>query len=298
MKKLFAFIIFFLLSVNVLFADGKPYILTGDVRIKSCSNWQNKYEHALKCEATFGLDYEFPEAWMQTKVKISNPFETSQRSNVALELHKLLIGCNLFQDEESYLDIEFGRNKLDALFESKLQFDNHFNGILLSYHYKNLSIQGGPHVINSYLNQFGYIVEAAATDLLNLPITLKYSLTDWSAFNCNDLDCNYLISQALVKYELLPHLNIYGAYLFNHRQSENGNGFYVGASFGSLNKASDYLVDLNYQYLESAAVPCYDQSGIGKGVQAKLAYAFTDNFSLQGKIATTKTAELSAIYKW
>ena len=86
--------------------------------------------------------------------------------------------------------------------------------------------------------------------------------------------------------------------MLNHRQRENGNGFYLGVSFGSLNKASDYLVDLNYQYIESAAVPCFDQSGIGKGVQAKLAYAFTDNFSLQGKIATTKTAELSAIYKW
>jgi hypothetical protein len=298
MKKLFAVIFFFLLSVNVLFAEGKPYTLTGDVRIKSCSNWQNKYDHTLKCEAIFGLDYEFPEAWMQTKVKISNPFETTQKSNVALELHKLLIGCNVYQDEDSYLDVEFGRNKLDALFESKLQFDNHFNGVLLSYHYKNLSIQGGPHVINSSLNQFGYIIEGAVSELFNIPLTVKYSIADWSACNCHDLYCNYLISQALVKYEFVPYLNVYAAYLINHRQSENGNGFYLGVSCGSLNKASDYLMDFNYQYLESNAVPCYDQSGIGKGFQAKLAYAFTNNFFLQGKIATTKTAEVSAIYKW
>ena len=302
MKKLIGVIIFLILSVNILFAENKPYTLNGDVRVKSQSNWKQDYEHRLKCEATIGLDYRFLDAWMQTKLKVSNPLESTETSITQLEIQQLLIGYSLFSGENSFLFIEMGRNKLKTLFESKLEFDNHFNGLNVSYSYETnngcIIIHGGPHIINSDMDHYGFIGEIIVANPLATNFIMKYSINDWTNHNQYTTNYAFLITQALCKYQLNPQIEIYGAYLRNHKAKYCANGFYIGATYGAISKAKDMMVDLIYQYIQCQAVPQIDRSGIGTGIQLKTAYAVTDNFSIQGKICTTKCAELSAIYKW
>ncbi len=302
MKKLLGVIFIFIVSVNLLFADNESYKLSGDVRVKSQSNWEQGYDHYLKCEATVGLNFNFPETWMQTKLKMSNTYETPEFSLIQLEIQQLLIGYSISAGDNHSFFMEVGRNKLENLFESKIQYDNHFNGLHLSYNIENphgnVTIHGGPHIINSDLDHYGFIGEIIVKNPLTSNFTLKYSLTDWLDTKDSSPDYQYLISQALIKYQIDENLGIYGAYLINHKATNSFRGFYLGMSYGNVSKANDWMIDFNYQNLQSSAIPNFDTSGIGTGMQLKSAYAMTDNFSIQGKINTKKYMEIAAIYKW
>jgi hypothetical protein len=196
--------------------------------------------------------------------------------------------------------IEVGRNKLDDLFESKIQYDSHFNGIhgFFSHEvadYGTFFVHGGPQVIDTTKNSYGAIGECGLSHLIDGNVTVKYSHTYW--------DKNYQISQITYKYDFptllwdMPH-SFYTAALKNHNSSQHNYGYYLGMTFGTIKRARDLTIDVNYQYLKCQAVPEFDNAGIGKGIQTKIAYALTDELTLQGKISTTKCAELTAIYRW
>lgn len=299
MKKLSGVIVFFIVSVNLVFGNDKPYSINGDVRVKSISNWQDDYDYNLKCEATISANYSIDDTWMKGQLKVSNPFAEVDFDYTQFDMQQLLIGYRFFENNSSELFIEAGRNKLENIFDSKVQFGNYFNGFNLNYNlngdnYK-LSIHGGPHIISSYHSYWGYIGEVCLT---SSPFVIKYSLANWTNASKNDINYDYFISQVLCNYQVSDKVNVYWAYLLNHQLDHNNNGFYIGAQYGQIKKANDWTFDANYQYLETNAVPQFDQAGIGKGIQAKLAYAVTDNFHLQAKFNTKKNAEFSAIYRW
>jgi hypothetical protein len=127
---------------------------------------------------------------------------------------------------------------------------------------------------------------------------LTYSINDWQHHSKSDIDYAYLISQWLIKYHISDKIAVYGAYLFNHKHNASNDGYYTGVSYGSSPRAKEWSLDVNYQHVKVLAVPAFDTSSFGSGIQCKALYGITDAFSIQGKISTRKTAELSAIYKW
>lgn len=288
-----------MLSVNVLFADQQDLNFYGDVRAKwhSMSD-RDSHRNRMKVEAAFNMDYKMDDAWALTKIKVFANDSCTDGSDVGIALDKALIGYCPYVGTANEFYLEAGRNKLESMFESKIQYDSSFSGLHMAYnHGLNgigiVSIHGGPHLLNSMEDEFGWIGEIGIQNLLEFPATVKYSITNW--------DSNYLISQFLAKYTVFS-TTFYGAILKNHKQSSRATAFYVGATYGKLIVAKDWMVDVNYQNAKDNSVPVHDFSGIGCGVQLKSAYAVTDKFSLQGKLAvcerSEKQVEISAIYAW
>src|SRR5262249_7414471 len=159
------------------------------------------------------------------------------------------LGYQLYQAEKAGLALEVGRNKMDSMFDSKLQYDSYFNGLHIIYKYNqpglfNFAMHGGPHVVNSDKNHYGWIAEGKWSEIMDSPVFLTYSFTDWNApknKKCGD-DChcpvwdeNYLftISQMIAGIKIY-NTTVYGAYLLNHQQSEHNDGFYVGFTTGQI----------------------------------------------------------------
>ena len=301
MKKLFFFINLFMISVNVLMAEENPLSFNGDVKLRSISSWEEKYEHRLTCEATLGLDYDRGNNWFNSKFKVTTPFQCACENKVNLQVEQLSVGFLPYEDDTNQFYFEVGRHRLDYLFESKIQFKKHFNGVHLCYNrideIGNITIHGGPLVMDSLSNHFGFIAETSIRDILNSGIDLTYNLVDWMESSKDYYESYFLISQVLATYRF-NDCAIYGAYLKNHRATIESDGFYAGVSYGQIVQARDFMLDVNYQYLDVFCVPVFDQEGIGTGFLFKGIYAITENFHVKGKVATTKFAELSLVYKW
>lgn len=295
MKKTNAFIFLLALSVNSLFnANVFAWEAKGDVRAKYQTDWKEERDNHFKVEASLLVDHLMPESWVKLKLKASTA--TNHSDNAKIDVEKVLLGYQITPNAF----IELGRSPMDDLFDSKVQYDSHFNGIHAFFKheladYGTLFVHGGPQVIDSHKNSYGAIGECGLCHLFDGNMTVKYSHTYW--------DKDYQISQITYKYDFptllwdMPH-SFYAAGLKNHNSSQNNYGYYLGMTFGSIKEANDLSIDVNYQRVKSEAIPTFDHAGIGTGVQTKIAYAITDELTVQGKISTTKCAEVSAIYRW
>jgi hypothetical protein len=304
------FTLIFLFSLHPLPAQDPVHYpsvdLHGDVRTKWKSNWGETEDHCFKAEATVGCDYRQPQVWVDGKIKTS----TCNRCGTQFFLHKALIGYQIYSDEKIAVAIETGRNKMDSMFDSKMQFDNNFDGAHFIIAFKDIkffdfSIHGGPHIINSSINHYGYVGEAKFTQIFDLPASLKYSFTDWNATRKTFRDntqYEYAISQVSASYDFEQFI-VYGAGLYNHRDSKDNYGFYLGVSMGQIHKAHDWVIDVNYQYTRPNLLSDVDNKGLKKGVEAKVIYALAEKLSVEAKFArldknNNNKVELQAIYAW
>lgn len=306
MKSLFSFVIFSLFSINTLLAMDSQYLpsnidLHGDVRTRWTSEWSDKSENFLKTEANLGCDYYFPETWVSVKMKAA----TSNGKESMIYLDKAFLGYNFFRNEYGSLSVEIGRNKMESMFDSKMQYDSYFNGCHIVYTYFDpelidFCLHGGPHVVSSTDNHYGWVVEGVWHGIAHTPLTLKYSFTDWN--RPKDEKYRYAISQITAQI-VSAHTTIYGAYLYNHQEEKYNDGFYVGFTAGKIIVAKDFLFDVNIQSTKGHTVSPIDFKGLRKGVNVKIVYAVTDALCLEGKFAlrdafNNKKLEISAIYSW
>lgn len=314
MKQLIFLSFLFLSFFGLLFAeDTTPICLKGDVRFKAKVEKDKKVSAQLKSEANACFKYSMENSWLDSKIKLSLPLEKFYDHSVQLEIERLIIGFSLLDDEA--LSLEIGRRKFEDLFESKVQFKSYYNGIHLSHsHAMNLGrffVHGGPHFVNAAENFYGFIAECGMKKILDSNATLKYSIIDWNSSSSQQKDLNFLVSQMTLGYEIprvmlstgnfamfSDKVLLYAAVLKNHHQCHDSYGFYTGACFGKIEQAKDLMIDVNYQYLNSQCMPEFDRTGVEKGFQIKAVYALLDNFDVQAKLTTSKSGELSAIYKW
>lgn len=318
MKKLLLFIFFSILSVNA-YCDIKAQLpenlkMKGDVRTKWKSEFGGKEVHSFKAEANVGCDYKLPEAWVSVKMKAS----TSNGKDSFIFLDKAFLGYQLYEGERGDFSLEIGRNKMDSLYDSKLQYDSYFNGLHVAYHFNQPGIvdfvlHGGPHVVNSDKNHYGWIAEGIWSEIANSPMTVKYSFTDWNAPRLpkgasSHWDETYLftISHMLASYQI-GSTKVYGAYLLNHQASNYNDGFYVGFTTGKINGKGDLEVDVNFQSCKKNALSPIDFKGMKKGVQVTAIYALANALNLEGKFSlyddhngsnNNKKLEFAAIYAW
>ncbi len=306
MKSFLLFLSTFFFFALPVFAEENPQpqeiYLHGDVRTKWHSCWGDIEENSFNSSATLGCDYLRDQVWGSVKMKAIT--HNGRASNTYLD--KAYLGYKIFENEQSKVEVEVGRNKLDAMFDSKMQFNGYFNGAHFIYTFNdnefvNVVFHGGPHVIDSENRHYGWIAEMQVRNVARKPLTLKYSFTDWNATRF-DYIFAYSISQITAYYNF-GKVNFYVAYLHNHKETSKNFGYYIGFHAGKIEKKGDYEVDLSFQCRKERLLSPFDRKGLKKGVEAKVTYALEENLNIEALLARLDDLdrthlEIQAIYKW
>lgn len=316
MKNSIKYIFLFFVLVNTAIASENAPIpdlsndisLHGDIKVKWNSSWggEDKEVHAFNTEATLGCDYDVAPTWISVKMKAAS---VNGKSSI-ISLTRAIIGYQLYDTKKYSIGIEIGRNKMDTMFDSKMQFNSYFNGIHVVYNLKepnlfDFTLHGGPHLIDAEYRHYGWVGEAIWKNIGTSPITLKYSFTDWNPPHEDDrydVFYDYALSQITACYEIADTV-LYGAYLFNHKEDKYNDGFYLGFTAGQIRKARDFLFDVNFQSMKNRLISPLDLKGLKRGVQVKVMYALADSLCLEGKFSLhdshhNKKLEMQAVYSW
>lgn len=298
--------------------------LAGDVRarwtatgeelkgIKQRGSGTDTAINLFRSEVNLFFDYATPKSWVTTKLRWSNFDGKDGGTATKVDMDRAFIGYDIYEEGDEDFYIEVGRTKLDYLFDSRLQFGSVFDGVHLYYTNQipclgNFVIHGGPFIVDSFTNHYGYAFETGIINWADTGFTFKYSLINWhrraptqyygnnSTLNAlnNKLDpftiinnprYRYIISQMLFVYERkvdfagCKTFYAYGAVLMNHDAKRTvstdykllNGAWYAGITLGKLCKACDWSLDINYQSVGAQAVPEFDLTGIGHGNAANV----------------------------
>lgn len=280
------------------------WLATGE-KVNGISQRHFKSDHAVnvfKSEVNLFFDYTTPKAWVTTKLKWGVIDGIDGGSLTKVDLDRAFIGYDIYEKgcEDFYLEV--GRSKFDYMFESRVEFASFFDGIHLFYTNKYegtgvFTIHGGPFIIDSLTNHYGWVVETGFKQLGGTDFSVKYSLVDWLRFAPTyDYGKNkgehlvrdnpryrFLVSQLILGHEQkidfpgCKMLYLYAAVLANHAAQKSrtvpsyeNKAWYAGFTLGKLCKACDWSVDINYQWVQAQSIPEFDLSGIGHGNAANL----------------------------
>jgi hypothetical protein len=210
-------------------------------------------------------------------------------------LRSAYFGYNIFDEGTSRLDVEVGRWDMYNIFDSRVQFQNRFDGMLVTYSNSfedvgDFYVKGGMFVIDSIASNWGYAIETGLVDIVDLGLDIKYSFTDYKKASdrkgktYSDVSpCvrawNARISQLAAAYHFNPEfvnedIKLYGAFLMNHSAKSSGTpddvgkerlAWYLGVMIGGIEGEGDWSVDANWQHVEAQAMPDFAVSGIGNG---------------------------------
>lgn len=275
-------------------------------------------------EAVLMMDYRTDRTWASIRWKFDNKAGLFGGTKDRIALDRAFLGAHLVEEENYTIDIDLGRRRLSNIFDSRIEFDALFDGILLSYDsgledIGNFYIHAGAFIVDQRQDHYAYVGEVGLLNIANTGLYTKYSLIDWDTHHYPDKiikkeDCRaltfcdpnkrfeFVVSQLLLGYRFVPEpLNkvviLYAAGLYNHaaKRLEITNfhkmnwGSYAGFSIGELKKRKDWSFDANYQWVAPQALPDYDSSGIGLGNAADTGF-YTTKVDGTGCATTRATA--------
>lgn len=297
--------------------------------------------HEFDVEVNIYMDYTAERSWAKIQLQLDNMAggatgcanQTSSTLNVQesgtsdkLSLKQAYMGYNILEEGTSRLDVEIGRRNFYHVFESRVQFLNRFDGILLRYSnafegVADFYVNGGLFVIDSVTDNYGWVVELGFNDILDFGLDLKYSFIDWTHDGADRNGGSAPTGYGARKYEqrnsqisgayhldpemINTHVKVYGGFLMNHAarsRTETGDkkerlAWYLGVMFGEIQGEGDWAVDINYQNVEAQAIGDHDVSGIGRGNAIGVCFpASTNNdggmanykgFQVEGQYALT-----------
>lgn len=257
------------------------------------------------------LEFENEAGIQHTKKQSKNQLAGSGEGD-NLYLVKGFCGYALVDSPSYQLDYELGRHYLSDLFDSQIEFNNQFDGMLFRYTSKDttknhLKTTVGAFVTDYRYNRYGYAGQIDLSKIASTDLTLKYSLITWNTPKCKPR-YNFINSQILASYHLPNDFKAYAAFLHNHaakkhKSTDNtkaANGWYAGLTYGHVAKKNDWSLDFNYQVVQALAIPEWDIAGIGayypsglsnysyslggcsnyRGYVATILYALTDQINL------------------
>lgn len=226
------------------------------------------------------------------RIKRDNRFAAKGSGEaIALNLKRAYIGYNIYADGKHRLDTEIGRQKLDDIFDSEVQFSSRFDGLLLRYASAveeafDWYITAGGFVVDERVNHFGYVAEIGFIDICETGFDVKYSFIDWTKYGknrCfihNPLGTDFQNSQITLTYTFSPcflgkemPVELYGGFLVNHaakktiftHNKKKNLAWYGGVYVGSVDKKGDWSLDIEYVVVQAQAVSDYDVGSIGRG---------------------------------
>lgn len=221
--------------------------------VQEYNNSSNPFgDDQFHSEVNIYLDYRTSQTWASIRLKFNNFMGSLGGQTNDLALDKAFFGYRLFEDGATIFDINIGRNKLYNWFDSKVQYNTLFDGILLIFatvfdQVLDFEVRAGGTVVDFVTNNFGYIVQATMSNIANSGLFVKYSYTNWNrdaatrifgpmgrpvtgALLRHNPQVKFGISQMILGYELDPEVlhfpvRFYAAYLYNHlariRQERN-----------------------------------------------------------------------------
>lgn len=228
---------------------------------------------------------EFPQTACDD-VDDNAPFGSGRCDGICLR--KAYFGYNVCADGCTRFDVEIGRRRFYDVFDSRIEFDSQFDGVLLRYATQidccsDAYINLAGFVIDERANHFGWAVEAGMLNICDSGFDAKYSFIDWHkkgqnrAGVSNARGWQFEVHQFLGYYHfddeiLCMPAKAYGAFLFNGiaaqrpqtNQKKRGHAWYIGALVGEVCREGDWSLDVNYQYVQAQAIPDADVSGIGR----------------------------------
>ena len=264
------------------------------VRRRSFANPREKSEatRSFDIELNLLLDYRADRTWASVKLEFDHAAGITTGTETGVDLERAYFGARAVQGDSYVFDIEIGRRGLGQPFDSKVQFDSRFDGILLKYDQAIEAVGDfythvGAFVINERVDHYGYVGELGLLNIAKSGFYTKYSLIDWDTKDLDkkhrrgsvrdqNLIYEYFVSQFLVGYRFVPvkfqkTVLLYAAVLVNHAARRHdftddkklNMGGYAGFTLGTARKQGDWALDVNYQILQAQSVPSFDVSGIG-----------------------------------
>ncbi len=269
-------------------------------------------------EVNLMLDYRTDRTWSAIKLEFDNDAGIFGGTFNKIKLEKAYFGGRVVDADSWYIDVELGRRRLSNIFDSMLEFNAFFDGILFEYDqswekvgdfYTNL----GVFVIDERKDQYGYVGELGLLNIANTGLYSKFSLIDWDtkhfASHVDNLRFDFIVGQLILGYRFYPQklqkqVTLYSAALYNfaaNRLEITNNtkanwGGYVGFSIGELKKQGDWAINMNYQVLQAQCVPDFDNGGIGMG-NVSNAGLYTADINGTGAPTTRKTAAGNGNYR-
>ena len=275
-------------------------------------------QNAYDIEVNLMLDYRTEYSWGSIKLEFDNDAGIISGSLNKLKLERAYWGVRTIQGDTYSFDVEMGRRRMSSIVDSKLEFNNFFDGLWLRYDQSydpigDLYLHAGVFIINENKNQYGYLGELGILNIGGTGLYTKYSLTDWDTKNLHNSiqndRYNFVVSQLIIGYKYLPSklqkiVQFYLAGLWNsnarklaitHHKRANW-GTYAGVSIGELKRKGDWAFDINYQVLAAQCVPDFDVQGIGLGNSDNSGF-FTTDVKGGGTAQTRKTAGGNVNYR-
>ncbi|MBS0604771.1 MAG: hypothetical protein JSS60_07020 [Verrucomicrobia bacterium] len=274
--------------------------------------------NAFDIEVNLMLDYRTENSWGSIKLEFDNDAGIISGTLNKLKLERAYWGVRAIDGDTYSFDIEAGRRRMSTIVDSKIEFNNFFDGLWFKYDQGydpigDLYLHAGVFIINENKNQFGYLGEIGILNVGGTGLYTKYSLTDWNTKDLHNRVDNqrydFLVSQLLIGYKFLPSklqkiVQIYLAGLWNsnahklritHHKRANWGG-YLGVSIGEIRKKGDWAFDINYQVLAAQCIPDFDVQGIGLGNSNDSGF-YTSNVRGGGTHNTRKTAGGNVNYR-
>ena len=241
-------------------------------------------------EFNLSIDYRSDRTWAAARLRFdddagvtSEAVGSGKTNNIKLD--RAYFGYRIFDGDQHTMDIEMGRRSLSSVFDSKLEFNSNFDGVLFKDNYVfdkagDFYYQLGLLLVNEKRSQAAYIGEIGLQNIARTGFYTKYSITDWDTTNASYVphQFQFVVSQLLLGYKFIPVkldriVNIYLAGLHNHVAKKReisaykkaNTGGYVGLSVGQTKLKGDWVFEANYQFLQAQCVPDFDASGIGLG---------------------------------
>lgn len=233
------------------------------------------------------LDYRSDLTWSSIKLEFDNNAGIFGGTNDRIKLSRAYFGARILNGDSYYVDVEVGRKKIGSIFDSRLEFNSYFDGVVAKYDQSferigDIYLHLGTFIIDERKDQYGYVGETGFMNIAGSGFYTKLSLIDWDTKNMHNAVMqhrfDFLVSQMTLGYkfylsQIRKQVTIYAAGLYNFRaqklaltNNEKANwGSYIGFSMGELKRRGDWALDVNYQWLAAQCVPDFDVSGIGVG---------------------------------
>ena len=267
--------------------------------------------HKSSVNTNLMLDYKCDRSWGVAQLEFENNAGTSYHGTIndgsstrsvldsddicqgsgscnAICLKKAYMGYNICSDGYSRWDLEVGRRRFYNVFDSRIQFQSFFDGLLLNYasQLDCTDVYGklAGFVVDYNSPHYGWVFELGALNIQDSGFDAKYSYIDWASDRRLRDDTTsgsgwaFRNSQLSVNYHFVPEVlcvpaKLYGAFLVNHASTKNVRtankhecyGWYLGFLVGEVVRAGDWSVDVNYQNVQAQAVADCEVSGISRG---------------------------------